>query len=1230
MQESSKILGGKMQIDFCRKVGTVILTLLFVFSATLAFGQIVTGSVSGVVEDQQHAMVSGAKITAHQDGTSYERTTTTTDAGLFALTGLPLGTYTVTIEAPKFSKLKINNVGVTVARDSSLGVRTLTIGTTEVVNVEGTQPMVESTTTQIATSFDSKKVADLPVGSGYDMLALFVPGVAPTGSNDFSNTNGTGVSANGQRGRSNNFMIDGQANNDNSVAGPAIFLGNNDLIGEFQVITNYSAEFGRNMGSVINYITKSGGNGFHGTAAEQYTGNWADAMTHQEHLAGQTASSKYVENKWGLTLGGPIVKDKAFFFFSYFGDHVRSAGSIVSGGSSLTPTPLGLTQLQAAFPGNNFVNALATIGPLSVSSGNPVVNPIISFSAPTTGATSACANPLFVSGTACTRMVSDGATTVPVEFGIISRSVSQPSNDREITGRVDLDLSSKDRLTARYIIQDQFFGNATGLFAAGMVVDVPARAQQVALDWTRTFTPRFVNSFRFNYARLGVGFEGGTSGCVQATLFTCPTSIGFANGNNLTFGLQTNLPQGRLVNNSQWQDNASWVHGRHTLKFGGEYTRQRSPNIFLPAVNGSFLFSGSSGGAGGGGTCATLFPAIPAAQRNTSTCGFSRALRNTVSNGTGLNLVDGPPKFEYKEKDFAFYAQDEWRVKDNLTLILGVRYEFFGQAIALLHNLTVTRESDPATAFWNMALPQSLTTIHNIPNDTNNWGPNIGFAWTPKIWQGFFGENKTVVRGGFRIAYDPSFYNIFLNVQTNAPVVNSGILTSLSGSAPCSAPCLPAAPFGNAVRIAHLGDIPTGSVPDPGCAGVANTINPGCRSQVLVTDNFHNPMAEQWNFGIQRQVTSKIAFEIRYVGNHVMGQFQGINANPVLTGLIANGFDGSGLCGPAPGLVTPCQNVIPAGVVPCADATQPGFAQGRVDCNHRNVTVRANSAWSIYHGMQSRLDIQNWHGVSAGLAYTWSKTMDNTSEIFSTLSGGNTRAIAQNPFNINIGERGLSGLDYPHVFTLQLGYELPWYKSQQGVMGHVLGGWQINLTHRYNSGQRWSPAQFAGENTSCQTRFIGTFSECRPFTSNPSAPITSQGQCTNPALADCGIVDFNSGLPTTLSAVRYILNDDVAAQFFGTPFGNTRRNAEVGQTINNTNMSIFKTTRITERFKLRFEAQAYNVLNRQFLGVPDPVFEFGAGDFGTTFFNDNGGNTTNATEAGIGRRRLAFRIKLIF
>jgi hypothetical protein len=288
--------------------------------------------------------------------------------------------------------------------------------------------------------------------------------------------------------------------------------------------------------------------------------------------------------------------------------------------------------------------------------------------------------------------------------------------------------------------------------------------------------------------------------------------------------------------------------------------------------------------------------------------------------------------------------------------------------------------------------------------------------------------------------------------------------------------------------------------------------------------------------------------------------------------------------------------------------------------------------------MQSRFDVSNWHGLTLGAAYTWSRTLDNASEIFSTFSGGNTVAAAQNPFDVSVAERGVSGISYPHILTVYWNYELPWYKSQQGVLGHFLGGWSVNSTYRYTSGQVYTPAQFLGTNSSCQNSFDGTFfgaSTCRPILSNPLAALDAVGFCTDSALADCGITNNDTGAPTTLDAVRWIINDDVASDFLGTPFGGVGRNTERGEPINAVNLSVFKTTNITERVKIRFEAQAFNLLNRQFRGIPDPFVQDGNfadsnSSFGNTFFNDSGGDSTNPTLSGIGRRRLIFGLKVIF
>ena len=1130
---------------------------------------IATGSMSGTITDPTGAVVAGATVSAANSSTNQRFVEHTTDSGLFALRSLPPGLYKVTVESSNFRTLELGQIQVLVSQDTSLGSLKLEIGQAgEVVTVEGASPLIEATTAQVTTSFSSKETADLPLNGGFDALTLFIPGVADTGSNSFSNSNGASFSSNGLRGRSNNFQIDGQSNNDNSVAGPSIFLGNQDVLDEVSVITNnFSVEYGRASGSVVNYVTKSGTNEFHGSGFEYWTGSKWDSHANLETAADPIP--RYVENRFGGTVGGPIKHNKAWFFFSPYFDRIRSAGNPSSSGSALTPTPAGLTERAAAFPGNAAVAALQAIGPYAVTGGNP-----------------------HVTGDTTPLVVSDGVTSVPIDFAAIERNVPSLFNDREFTGRVDVQLTSKDRVGARYIFRQNIqTGVDTGNIAGGAFVNVPARDQQIALDWTRTFSGTFVNQVRYSFSRAGFGFEGGAfPNCTRASISTCPTSFNLPTS-LVDFGMLSGFPQGRTINNTQVQDNASLVRGRHTFKIGGEFYKQRSPNTFLPNTNGTYNFSGSN--------CAALFPTLP--DTSSAPCGFSRLLADTVQS---LSLTDGTPKFNFKEYDIAAYFGDDWRIKDNLTINLGLRWEFSSQAINLLHNITVANQAG-STPFWDTSLPASVTTLPEIPNRYKYFGPNVGFAWKPH----FFGlGEKTVIRGGFRITYDPEYYNIFLNVATSAPVVNAGSITTAN----CSAPCEPTSGFtGNDVRAAHLGDIPRG-------------VNPGVRNFTNVGSNFHEPYTQAWSLGVQQEITSKIVFETRYVGNRVVGNFQTVNANPSLAGLIANGFS----------------SVIPAGVTPCNTPGTPGFAGQYANCNFTNVRTRENSAFSSYNGLQNELRIRNWHGLSGGLSYTFSKTEDNASEIFSTFTGGTTVAVAQNPFDISKGEKALSGIDFPHTASIYLVYDLPFFKAQKGFLGHVLGGYQINTTWRYSSGQLWTPTELAGFSSSCQTNFDNAFaggaSACRPFLGNPRANVGAVGACTDPTLPDCGLVNYYTGAPTTVSAVRWIYNDDVSSQFFGTPFGNVGRNPGVrGDSVNTVNLSAFKSFKLTERLALRVEAQVYNVLNHRFLGVPDPFIDDGnlqdaGGTFANNLSNSSGGDYTNPTYTGLGRRRIILGGKFTF
>jgi hypothetical protein len=1165
-----------------------------VFAPSAAYSQgIATGSVSATVIDASGGAVPDADVTAQSAATNQEFTGKSNSLGYVELRSIPPGTYKVTISSKQFRTLVVGKVDVVVAQNTDLGGLKLEVGSVgEVVQVEGVAPIIEASTAQVTTSFDSKTTADLPLNGGFDALTLLIPGVADSGSNSFSNSNGASFSSNGLRGRSNNFQIDGQSNNDNSVAGPSIFLGNQDALDEVSVITNnFSVEYGRASGSVVNYVTKSGTNEFHGSGFEYFTGSHWDS--HDNLESGTDPLPRYVENRFGGTIGGPIKRNKAWFFFSPYFDRIRQAGGTSSSGSSLSPTPTGLTELAAAFPGNLAVAALNTVGPYAVTAGNPH---------PEGGAH------------AKTLLVSDGVTTIPVDFDTVQRNVPSLFNDREFTGRVDVQLTSKDRVGARYIFQQNILTGATAGtngFAAGAWVDIPARDQQIALDWTHTFSGNFVNQVRYSFSRAGFGFEGGSfPGCVQGNINNCPANFTIGSS-NLTFGMANNLPQGRIINNTQVQDNASITRGRHTFKFGGEFYKQRSPNVFLPNTNGTYTFSSSNTG----GSCSTQFPGLglDPATPSAGQCGFSRFLADAP---VQLSLTDGTPKFNFKEYDIAAYFGDDWRVRDNLTINLGLRWEYSSQAINLLHDLSVANQagSDP---FWDTSLPASVTTLPEIPNHFKYFGPNIGFAYNPRFF-GMKGDH-TVIRGGFRITYDPAYYNMFLNVATAAPVVNAGTILAAS----CTAPCLPTSGFlGTDVRGAHLNDIPRG-------------VNPGTRNYTQVASNFHEPYTQEWSLGVQHEITSKIVFETRYVGNREVGNFQTVNANPSLAGLIANGFS----------------SFIPAGVTPCATAGTPGFASERANCDLTNVRNRENTAFSSYNGLQTQVRFRNFHGLSGGASYTFSKTLDNASEIFSTFSGGTTVAGAQNPFDISSGEKGLSGLDFPHTASIYFVYELPFFKSQKGFLGHVLGGYQASATWRYSSGQLWTPSEFAGENSSCQNAFDNAFfsggSTCRPFAGNSRAPVDSVGACTDATLPDCGLVNFYTlGLtdalnnpipptPTTKSAVRWIFNDDNSAAFFKTPYGNVARNPGVrGDSVNTVNFDLAKSFKFTERLSLRLEAQAYNLLNHRFLGVPDPFIEDGnqavGGTFANNFSNNSGGDYTNVVSAGLARRRLIFGAKIVF
>lgn len=1146
-----------------------------------AFAQgITTGGLTGIAVDQQGAVVPNASIIATNVSTGAKMAQNTREDGGFSLLAMPTGTYNLTFSAPGFGDVVVKDVIVNVGtRD--LGKVTFKPSSVQVtVEVTESNPIINANEAQVSTTFETEQIANLPLNNGFDSITLLEPGVTQTHDSSFSNNNGASFSVNGQRGRSNNFEIDGQSNNDNSVAGPQVFFGNQDAIAGVQIITNnFSAQYGRNMGAVVNYISKTGTNQLHGTAFEFYQGNWGEAFLQGQKnpLLGYCASgqspdtgcleptlSRFVENKFGGTIGFPILKDKLWGFGSVYFDRYHLGAGTYSSGASYFLTPTSLSALAAVGAGNGGVASLVNSGPYSIKTGNP--------------------RPGAVAKTAVLKV---NEVNVPVELAPVIRDVTGQYNDEELMGRLDWQPTTKDHVFVRYYYQDapstgSYADSSSTDLAAGRWYNVPGTTHSIGGDFTHTFSPSWVNQVRYSFQQAKILFQAGAQPeCTVNTPDKCNSSISLGSG-NLGYGYSSTYPQGRTVKNTQVQDNATWSHGRHTLYFGGEWSFQNSPNPFLPNYNGTFSAS---------------------------------SLQNFLNGIGSLQLGDGNYVIHFTEPDAAAYVQDDWKVTSNFTLNLGLRWEFFGQAVNILHDETMKREANASTAFWSSSLPLSERTFPGVQQNYKNFQPRIGFAYAPSNV-----IPRLAVRGGFAINHDPAFYNMFLNSATAAPVVNSGTIN-------CSAsnPCLPSSGTKGAdIRAANLDKIPRG-------------VNPNSRNQTLVGSDFHNPYGESWSMGVEWGPNNNIAFEARYAGNHTVGLFQSLNANPMM-------IDTADVY---PNVISPSKFCTTEGAI--------GF--GRTDCKKANVRVRANTAFSIYHGLQLSARTRDYHHLNATFGYTFSKTIDNASEVYGTFAGGSTSAFAQNPFDTNQGERALSGISIPHVASASFVYDVPVFEKQNGFVGKLLGGYQLNGTWMYDVGQPATAYQYGydyfnklgyyvGLDSYCSDHsfantYNGGYSTCRPVLSNKKAPGNSVGVYLNQDSADAlgiapgyyklgSVIDYQDGstdandnpivpVPTTKDAVKWLYNNTDYADLVGNPFPGVGRSTLRANGWNSMNASIFKSTKIRERYTLQLQFNATNVFNHRLLGTPDAEIDdvlYGS----ETFWDNNYNYGTSARQVQMGAR----------
>jgi hypothetical protein len=1116
---------------------------LALLCAVPSLAQVVKGSISGTVTDPQGAVLSGATVKAINEATSATLATTSDSSGSFHFNLIPVGTYKVEMTAAGFKTTVQNNIVVAAGRDSGLGAIALTVGeVSTAIEVTAEAPLIETTQSQVTNTFAGAQLstfAGVTENQGLDNLALFIPGVTAARDNGFSNTNGgTGFSVNGLRGRNNDQQIDGQNNNDNSIGGPGLFVSDTEFVQQYILVTSqFGPEYGRNAGSVVNIITKSGSNAWHGSIYEHENNTVLNSMTNfQKRFATDangnplTSIPRANDEFGGFTIGGPLVKNK-LFFFGGFDQQLISQNTLYTSAGNV-PTPNGINTLSACFPGSQSMLALKSFGPYAISSGNPT--PFGTF-------------------------IDNSDPSCPgVELGGVERTLPTHTHNFNWVTRMDLQLGG-DTITGRYLFNRcNNFNIDTGDAAAGFPVSVPALSQAILLSETHSFSSHVVNELRVGFNRLNVVFATNTIGTVPSdtNVDQAITRATFTDPSLLPFGLAGTFPEGRIVNTWQGQDNLNWVRGKHTFKAGVNYTYQRSPNTFLPNLNGAFRFAD-----------------------------WQAFAANTPNR---VRIAAGTPTLDFREHDTFLYAGDDWKVRQNLTVNLGLTWTYYGQPANLFNDLTTQRESNPATAFWRQDIPLSERTSPKLDAPTKSFGPSLGFAYTPS-WGGFLtGHGKTVFRGGYRFLYDPPFYNIYLNIANSAPVV---FLNTFTGSQITPSMILPAHPFGPDVR-AELSPQLQKLVFDPRSLGAG---------EVTISPNFGPDKVNSWNFGFEREITRNSAVELRYVGNHAYNLFQTVNGNPIVTG---NSTAPAGLTGcTAPQvLLGPGQTANPA--------------LGRADCSKGLVLERNNGGFSNYHGLQAEFRANNlFKQLGVRAAYTYSRTLDNVSEIFSTGVAGTTLAFAQNPWDTGRGEYSFSGLDIPHQFSIAATEQLPFFSSQHGLFGHVLGGWAVSANYIWASGQRYTPLQTFAEaaSTSPSNNYDITWLAnnvgvdlARPFVGSLSAPANTVGIFAGDACGFFGsscslptnqLVTFNQdvqsgddGTPIQQNSVRYIINASTAQGIFGTPFG-ARRNLSQDAITNMANLAMFKNIKLNERASLEFNATLQNVFNHPNFQSIDPNIE---------------------------------------
>ena len=1116
--------------------------------------QLGTATISGNVTDSTGAVVLGASVTAVNSATGFRRQTTSNEQGQYNLPGLTPGTYNVTVELAGFRRAELPNISLQVDQNARINVALELGQVTETLEITAQAPLIESQSATLGAVVDEQKILALPLnGRNFLQLARLVPGV--DSGTQGGETGPDGFSANGLRADQNAFQIDGTSNS-NPLNDQITFRPSIDSLQEFKIETsNYSAEFGKGAGAQINVITKSGTNLFHGTLWEFNRNNNTQARNEfDRNSAGfpcdksdpniqtrKACAPQYNQNQFGGNLGGPIVKNKTFFFVNEEEFRQRRGNSTVT--QVLTPTQragdfsryLQKTTTTPDAQGRVFQRGQLfdprTSKQVTLPNGqlqwvrDPYVNNIIPVSQFDPVAAKMIANTTF--------MPLPNATGQSTATGdIIQNYVDSRSNKNDtdqVTTRIDHQFSPRNTLFGRFSLQDSRQYTPQTFPGFGLIANV--RTMNVTVNYTKVFSPSVVAEFRFGHQ--GWYEESGAEpGPDYLSLFAIPgMDIAEQTGNKgapaVTIAGYAGLGNGTgpfVYRNKTYQPVGivSFNKGKHYMKAGGEL-RFVKINSVGPlggdgGTRGTFSFddagwTGEQGVPNTGNTAAAFLE------------GLARQKTRLV----------GDFKLGFEAREWGAFFQDEYKTSRNLTLTIGVRYLYYtppydpskplsswlypnhcpSYTVCGPNYLNLPANSPYQTRYGiaGKDLPLSLA-----PTDKKDFGPRFGFAWRP------FGSDKTSVRGGYGIFYDTVPISLNGDTLINYPQViedQENLSFGLNG------PPVPNGLIGFRIAKPGLGTGGPGSVAQ---------FQPGPNN---FNANFKNAYIQDWHFSIQRQLPGQVVVETAYAGS---------KATRLERQIALNLAEPLGPFAVVPDLSN--NTSIPNNIGDSRNQLRrlvPVTIEQGVIIPLQNVFEEQSTGFSNYHGVTLRVEKRYSHGLTFLTTYTFSKAMSDNPG-WRGGGYGLSAAGAQNILNLK-AEKGLADLDHRQRFTVASAYQLPFAKDAHGFVKQVFADWATDSIIQLESGLPMTP-QFAGD-----VGQMGTNQALRPdLVCNPNL---ARGQQTISRF-------FNTSCLVQQNPIRY---------------GTSGRSVITGPGQIGIDLSVTKDFAYREKWRLQFRSEFFNAVN---------------------------------------------------